>query len=73
MFYCIICIESGYPLQPRLRSSPLVIAMQNSPTISHTVGLKSTSGKSFSRSLVYIIDRDCEVSCILIFTVPFDT
>ena len=39
----------------------------------HIVGSRSTSEKSFSRSLVYIIDRGCEASCILIFTVPFDT
>ena len=39
----------------------------------HTVGLRSTSGKSLSRSLICIIDSGFEVSCILIFTVPFDT
>ena len=50
----------------------LVITIQNSPTI-----ILLDSGqhpeKKFSWSLVYVIDRGCEASCILIFTVPFDT
>ena len=53
--------------------SPLVIAILLSYCWTHTVGLRSTSGKSLSRSLICIIDSGFEVSCILIFTVPFDT
>ena len=45
-------------------NSHLVIAMQ---AHHHTVGLRSTSRKSFSTSLVCIINRGCEISCILIF------
>ena len=54
-------------------NSPLVIAILLSYCWTHTVGLRSTSGKSLSRSLICIIDSGFEVSCILIFTVPFDT
>ena len=39
----------------------------------HAVGLRSTSRKSLSKSLMCIIDSGCEVFCILIFTVPFHT
>ena len=51
-------------------NSLLVIAIQNSPTI-----ILLDSGQhpeKFSRSFVCIIGRGCEVSCILIFAVPFD-
>ena len=54
-------------------NSPLVIAILLSYCWTHTVGLRSTSGKSLSRLLICIIDSGFEVSCILIFTVPFDT
>ena len=50
----------------------LVIAIQKSSN-HHTVGLKSTSGKSFYRTLACIIDNGCDVSCILIFKVALDT
>ena len=44
--------------------SPLLIAMQSSPNY-YTVGLRWTSGKFFSRSLVCIIDKGCVLSRIL--------
>ena len=54
-------------------NSPLVIAILLSYCWAHTLGFRSTSGKSLSRSLICIIGSGFKVSCILIFTIPFDT
>ena len=59
-----IITKRSIPDAAETLNSHLVIAMQSHH---HTVGLRSTSRKSFSRSLVCIIDRGCEISCILIF------
>ena len=58
-------------VQPRHRREPRFPAGDSNAKQSHhhTVGLRSTSEKRFSRSLVCITDRGFEVSCILIFTV----
>ena len=59
-----IITKRSIPDAAETLNSHLVIAIQSHH---HTVGLRSTSIKSFSRSLVCIIDSGCEISCILIF------
>ena len=74
---CFILIDiirkRSFPDSAETLNSPLVIAILLSYCWTHTVGLRPTSGKSLSGSLMCIIDSGFEVSCILIFTVPFDT
>ena len=59
-------------VHPRHRRDPKFPAGDSNAKQSHhhTAGLRSACGKSFSRSLVCIIDIGFEVCYILIFTVP---
>ena len=72
---CLIPIDiirkRSIPDAAETLNSPLAIAILLSYCWTHTVGLWSTSGKCLSRSLICIIDSGFEVSCILIFTLPF--